>query len=107
MGKNTTNAKPATPAKRAAKTKPATEAVTVPEPAVSKPKAAGRTTKPAARRTNKPPYSQEDVALRAYFLAERRLAAGLPGDSHQDWIEAERQLVSEASTATKPKAKKS
>jgi Protein of unknown function (DUF2934) len=107
MGKKTTNTKPATPAKRAAKTKPVAEKVAVPEPVPAKPKAVASKTKPALRRTKKPAYSQEDVALRAYFIAERRQAAGLPGDSHQDWIEAERQLASEASTAPKPKAKKS
>lgn len=114
MGKKTNNTKPAAPAKRAAKTKPVAEKVTVPEPvptqpepAPAKPKATTRKAAPAARRAKKPSYSQEDVALRAYFIAERRLAAGLPGDSHQDWIEAERQLASEASTVAKPKSKKS
>lgn len=108
MGKKTTNEKPATPAKRAAKTKPAAEKATVPEPASAKAKAPARKTNSATPRgRKKPSYSQEDVALRAYFIAERRQAAGLPGDSHQDWIEAERQLASEASTAAKPKSKKS
>lgn len=107
MGKKTTNAKPVTPAKRAAKTKPVAEKVAVPEPVPAKTKAAASKSKPAVLRAKKPAYSQDDVALRAYFIAERRQAAGLSGDSHQDWIEAERQLVSEASTAPKLKAKKS
>jgi hypothetical protein len=114
MGKKTSNTKPATPAKRAAKTKPAAEKmpepVAVPAPpeaTPAKPKAAVRKAKPAVKRTKKPSYSQEDIALRAYFIAERRQAAGLPGDSHQDWIEAERQLASEASTSAKPRSKKS
>jgi hypothetical protein len=115
MGKKTNNAKPAAPAKRAAKPKPAAEKVTVPEPtpasvpvaAPAKTKAAPRTSKAPAARAKKPAYSQEDIALRAYFIAERRQAAGLPGDSHQDWIEAERQLASEASATAKPKTKKS
>jgi hypothetical protein len=106
MGKKTTTAKAATPAKSAAKTKPAAEKVAVPEPTPAKPKAAAIKKKPAVTRAKKPSYSQEDIALRAYFIAERREAAGLAGDSHQDWIEAERQLASEASTAVKPKAKK-
>jgi hypothetical protein len=39
-----------------------------------------------------PAYTHEDIALRAYFIAQKRHAQGLQGDPHQDWIEAERQL---------------
>lgn len=46
--------------------------------------------------------TNEDIALRAYFIAERRQAMGWPGDSTSDWVEAERQLRAEA----KRKAKK-
>jgi hypothetical protein len=82
--------KPATPAKRAIK--PAVEKI---KTVTAKAKPAARTTKPKA-----PAYTQEDVALRAYFISEKRRAHGLPGDEHQDWIEAERQLAAEAA---KPK----
>jgi hypothetical protein len=37
----------------------------------------------------------EVVALRAYFISEQRAALGKPGDSMTDWLEAERQLLSE------------
>lgn len=54
---------------------------------------------PAPRKKAKPivraGFSNEDVALRAYFIAEKRQAGGHPGDTHSDWIEAERQLRSE------------
>lgn len=40
--------------------------------------------------------SQEEIALRAYYIAEKRRAAGLPGNEHDDWLEAERQLMEEA-----------
>lgn len=40
-------------------------------------------------------FSHDDIALRAYYIAERRRNLGLPGDSHSDWVEAERQLLSE------------
>ncbi len=103
MGTKTTKTKTAAAAKRAAKSKPAAEKVATPEPSRAQPKAVAPKPKPAVRRTKKPSYSEEDIALRAYFIAERREAAGLPGDSHQDWIEAERQLAAEASTARKPK----
>jgi len=33
-----------------------------------------------------------DIALQAYYIAERRRNLGLPGDPQSDWLEAERQL---------------
>lgn len=39
--------------------------------------------------------SDEQIRIRAYFVAERRLRLGLPGDSNTDWLEAKRQLLSE------------
>lgn len=38
----------------------------------------------------------EDIRIRAYFIAERRIQLRLQGDSDHDWIEARRQLVEEA-----------
>lgn len=106
MGTKTTKTKTATPSKRAAKSKPAAEKAATPAPSRPQPKAVARNSKPAVRRMKKPSYSNEDIALHAYFIAERRQAAGLPGDSHQDWIEAERQLAAEASTSGKSKVVK-
>lgn len=37
-----------------------------------------------------------DIALRAYYIAEKRHKLGIPGDSTSDWVEAERQLKAEA-----------
>ncbi len=37
----------------------------------------------------------EEISLRAYYIAERRQAMGWPGDSSNDWTEAERQLKAE------------
>jgi hypothetical protein len=34
----------------------------------------------------------EDIALRAYYISERRRNLGLPGDPQSDWLEAEKQL---------------
>jgi hypothetical protein len=42
-------------------------------------------------------FSAEDIAVRAYFISEHRRALGLWGSSESDWLEAERQLRSEAS----------
>jgi hypothetical protein len=40
--------------------------------------------------------SEDEIRLRAYFIAERRMREGLPGDSGHDWLEARRQLAAEA-----------
>jgi hypothetical protein len=40
--------------------------------------------------------SDEEIRIRAYFIAERRIQLSLQGDSAHDWIEARRQLVEEA-----------
>jgi len=36
--------------------------------------------------------TKADIALSAYYIGERRRAAGLPGSPESDWLEAERQL---------------
>ena len=67
--------------------------------------------KPAAKKLAAPKkkktvgHKQDDLALRAYFLAEKRRQLGLPGDALEDWIEAERQLSAES--RPKRSAKKS
>jgi hypothetical protein len=43
-----------------------------------------------------PEPSDEEIRIRAYFIAERRIQLSLQGDSAHDWIEARRQLVEEA-----------
>jgi hypothetical protein len=40
-------------------------------------------------------FTREEVALRAYFIAEKRHQTGAPGDETSDWVEAERQLRAE------------
>ena len=68
--------------------------------------------KPAAKKAAAPktkivpPYSQDDLALRAYFIAEKRRKLGLPGNPHSDWIEAERQLAAENRPKPRARAKK-
>ena len=78
--------------------------------AVGKKPAKPAAKKPAASKAALPKkaasYSQDDVALRAYFIAEKRRKLGLPGDEHSDWVEAERQLAHEFRPKTKAKAKK-
>jgi hypothetical protein len=38
--------------------------------------------------------TNDDIALRAYYISERRQHLGLPGDAQSDWLEAEKQLCS-------------
>ena len=40
--------------------------------------------------------SDDAIRLRAYFISERRRRFALPGDAESDWLEATRQLLSEA-----------
>lgn len=77
----------ATPA-AAKKKKPATTR----KPATKQPGTAPA--KPAVGRAGEP--TDEEIRIRAYFIAERRHKLSLPGDSNLDWIEARRQLIEEA-----------
>lgn len=43
-----------------------------------------------------PVIKHDDIALRAYFIAELRQKMGWPGDSATDWADAEKQLRAEA-----------
>jgi hypothetical protein len=59
-----------------------------------------KTAKPAkAKAPKRPALSPDDVALRAYFIAEKRQQLGLPGDSMSDWVQAEAELISERRTS--------
>ena len=64
-----------------------------------------RALKPAAPRkapspNTRPEPTDEQIRIRAYFIAERRLQLRLQGDSAHDWIEAKRQLIEEAGPAS-------
>jgi hypothetical protein len=48
-------------------------------------------------RSPKIEISDDDIRLRAYFIAEQRMQSGMQGDSANDWWEAHRQLQEEAS----------
>jgi len=52
--------------------------------------------KPAAAPKAPVEPTDEQIRLRAYFIAERRHKLSLPGDSSHDWIEARRQLIEES-----------
>ena len=81
------------------KTRPAATAGKKKKPAgAKKPSSKEPTTsssKSAKSRAAEP--TDDEIRLRAYFLAERRHRLSLPGDSNHDWIEARRQLLEEGS----------
>lgn len=70
---------------------PAAVATKATSPAAGKSPAA-----PRKKAVKAPAISSDDIALRAYFIAERRQKMGWHGDSTGDWVEAERQLKAEA-----------
>ncbi|MEY2510014.1 MAG: hypothetical protein QOE26_777 [Verrucomicrobiota bacterium] len=74
------------------KKKTATRAKKKKPSAARKPVTSAR--KLAASRSAEP--TDDEIRIRAYFLAERRHQLSLPGDSAHDWIEARRQLIEEA-----------
>jgi hypothetical protein len=84
------------PSLRAPTPATATAPATLAKPKAAKKTAAPKTAAKAPARKTKPivraGFSNDDVALRAYYIAEKRQAQGHPGDTHSDWIEAERQL---------------
>ena len=87
--------KPAVTNQRAVR-KAATAPAKAAKAAAPKPK---RATKPTASKA--PTFGTDDVALRAYFIAEKRRTDGLLGDEHHDWLEAERQLLAESKSPKK------
>lgn len=100
--KSTTKTVAKAPAKEVAKPAPKTVAKTPAKPA-SRKKAVPATEdlfKHATMVAEAPKVqiviTTEEIATRAYFIAERRQNMGWPGDSTSDWAEAEAQLLAEA-----------
>lgn len=55
----------------------------------------GRKAADASQSTERRQPSDDEIRLRAYFIAERRVQMGIPGTEHDDWVEARRQLEAE------------
>jgi hypothetical protein len=57
--------------------------------------AASKSSKPRkkVKQTSSELPTDEEIRMRAYFIAERRHRLNLPGDASSDWIEARRQLL--------------
>ena len=50
-------------------------------------------------------FTPDAIAVRAYFLAEQRRHKGIHPDPVADWLEAERQILSEIESVSKPAKK--
>ena len=84
-------AKAASPGSKKKKAAPKKEkAPSSAKPAASKKAASSKTAGP----------SDEQIRIRAYFIAERRHRLAIAGDSAHDWIEAKRQLIEEYGPAS-------
>jgi hypothetical protein len=81
------------PAPPASKKKPA------PKPAAPVAPVKSIAAKPAAKKPQPIVITTEEISLRAYYIAERRMAMGWPGDSSSDWVEAEAQIRREKSAS--------
>lgn len=77
------------PAKKTAKKTAKKEVAAVTEVAA---KPAVKPAKKAAPKPTASTPSPDAVARVAYMNYRKRVEQGLPGDSHSDWLEAERQL---------------
>jgi hypothetical protein len=62
-------------------------------PTTAKKKTAAKTKGSKAAAAIEP--TDEEIRIRAYFIAERRHRLELAGDADTDWLEAKRQLLSE------------
>jgi hypothetical protein len=90
-------------AKPATKTAPAPAAKPAAAPAAKASPAPAAKPTPAKKVTVKAPTTEE-IAIRAYFIAEERHRKGIAGNSESDWLEAERQIVAERKSTLPKKA---
>jgi hypothetical protein len=58
-------------------------------------KSASTSRKKAAPAKQRRHPTDEQIRIRAYFIAERRVQSGLPGTEHDDWLAARRELEAE------------
>jgi hypothetical protein len=64
-------------------------------PAKKTVKKAAVTSVPKSKNNNVMEISREELALRAYFIGERRRSLGMDGDETSDWVQAEQELSRE------------
>ncbi len=98
MGKKIEKPAVVEPVKAASKiVKPAAKAASpiAPVKAVvtKKPVAKAAISAPKAKTAAKSAPTHAEIQTQAYFVAQRRMANGLPGDAASDWIQAEKELL--------------
>jgi hypothetical protein len=64
--------------------------------AAKKPAAKKTTARKSTKKSKSYEPSDEDIRIRAYFIAERRAQQSLDGDPARDWLDARQQLINEA-----------
>ena len=94
IANTSTESVPKAPAKKAATKTAAKKVASVAAPKATKTavKKAAATPSPKAPKAASKKPSLDEIARGAYLNYRSRIANGLPGDSHNDWLEAERKL---------------
>ncbi len=54
-----------------------------------------RTTRSSQKTVEAPAPTHEEIAVRAYFISQKREQAGIPGSPVDDWLKAEQELLEE------------
>jgi hypothetical protein len=85
-------AAPATPAPKAKRVRKPAPMKAAKSAAPKRSTTATKTSRKSRSASSKPAYSNDDIALRAYFIAQKRQQLGQFGTPESDWLEAERQL---------------
>ncbi len=95
MNQTTTPAPALAPAKPVAKKSAAKKVAAKPVAAKKSAakKALAKTAAPARKKSAEP--TDEQISIRAYFIAERRTRHSLGGDPNNDWIQARQELLEE------------
>jgi len=83
---------PATPAPKAKRVRKPAPLKAAKSSAPKRSTTATKTSRKSRSASSKPAYSMDDIALRAYFIAQKRQQLGQFGTPESDWLEAERQL---------------
>ena len=91
----TSEASPPEPAEMPAADVRKTARKSVARKPATKKSTATRTKRNQAARSERRQATDEEIRMRAYFIAERRVQMGAPGSEHDDWLEAKRQLEAE------------
>jgi hypothetical protein len=89
-------AKTKSAAQKTRKTTPRAKVSDKPPQATSDKEVSARKPRSPRKAAPREPFTDDDIRIRAYFIAQHRTREGIPGSSADDWLEARRQLQAEA-----------